>query len=924
MKSIFTKLGTLLFCGAVALVGCSDFSADLKYVDEKIDKLTEDTAKKVNDLKGEIQTLSETLASTYATKAELTAAQNEIAALNSALKALESVVASKADAASVQEAIDAVNARIDAIKSCVCEPGQDGEDGKDGQDGEDGKDGQDGAQGPEGPQGPQGPQGEQGPEGPQGPAGETPDLSGIEARIEALEAAVAALEGCSCEEIDLTPVTSAVAALEADLEAYKAEVDAALADVEERLAALENSELIAKVPELEAMLEEVAEAAAQAMINSELAIETLEFSLEEIYDAFDELSELLEQFDGIEETLRDVYTKDEVDAAIEEALASYTGMNDRLDDLQKQIDALAAKVEAYASELKSIVMVPQIIVNGTSAIEYKSFAYAPMAADSDEVPAVNESNRKLIGTDATVAYYHFNPSNFDITKATYSIVSTTVQTRSAAEPVAKVGKVSKEGNKVKVELIRLNGSDNMFALEAKLDDETVIVSDYALVLDNITTPDDLVIADKEGNALISSLAEIAGANEQITLNSFDKYSFADFVKPIDELYAGYGIEYKYTAVSGEAEVAEDGTANLKNADGVVIVKVEAVYGEDVIRRGYIKAYVNYYDIDVPGVYYTTSATATVTAKRVAFEVKDIAAWAQSIKDAPNTLERLKGVAEVLKEITAILASEEPTLQKLYLVQEQARIAYELLNGVPGFVYKYETYTGYGEATVMANILPEVMSIREFKAVLEMIEETYPQANIGNIAETVTAYIPEALRNNAAVAYILEQLKNFQISDILENETVVNLLETLNEFAQSIGIKVLDYERINRYLTNLISGIVGENNYGEAAASLAAQAKARAGAEAMIEAHFATLNENLMANFENGTWGKVLDFVDVDLNLEDENIKKLLDFLQIFDYVASVESALQGIADRGEDLVKYTYNGDDIVYNVKEPVRLEVK
>lgn len=66
MKSIFTKLGTLLFCGAVALVGCSDFSADLKYVDEKIDKLTEDTAKKVNDLKGEIKTLSETLASTYA------------------------------------------------------------------------------------------------------------------------------------------------------------------------------------------------------------------------------------------------------------------------------------------------------------------------------------------------------------------------------------------------------------------------------------------------------------------------------------------------------------------------------------------------------------------------------------------------------------------------------------------------------------------------------------------------------------------------------------------------------------------------------------------------------------------------------------------------------------------------------------------
>ena len=39
-------------------------------------------------------------------------------------------------------------------------------------------------------------------------------------------------------------------------------------------------------------------------------------------------------------TTSQVYTKDEVDEAIAEALASYTGMNDRLDDLQKQIDAL--------------------------------------------------------------------------------------------------------------------------------------------------------------------------------------------------------------------------------------------------------------------------------------------------------------------------------------------------------------------------------------------------------------------------------------------------------------------------------------------------------------------------------------------------------------------------------------------------------
>ena len=54
MKSIFTKLGTLLFCGAVALVGCSDFSADLKEVNDRVDKLTEETKQGMTGLRAEI------------------------------------------------------------------------------------------------------------------------------------------------------------------------------------------------------------------------------------------------------------------------------------------------------------------------------------------------------------------------------------------------------------------------------------------------------------------------------------------------------------------------------------------------------------------------------------------------------------------------------------------------------------------------------------------------------------------------------------------------------------------------------------------------------------------------------------------------------------------------------------------------------
>jgi acetate kinase len=59
----------------------------------------------------------------------------------------------------------------------------------------------------------------------------SPDLTALEDRIEALEVAVAALEGCSCEEIDLTEVKESISALETDLDAYKAKTDAAIKDV---------------------------------------------------------------------------------------------------------------------------------------------------------------------------------------------------------------------------------------------------------------------------------------------------------------------------------------------------------------------------------------------------------------------------------------------------------------------------------------------------------------------------------------------------------------------------------------------------------------------------------------------------------------------------------------------------------------------
>ena len=68
MKSIFTKLGTLLLCGAVAMVSCTDFSEDIKGLDNKITGIDSATKTELADLEQALANLEAKLADQYATK----------------------------------------------------------------------------------------------------------------------------------------------------------------------------------------------------------------------------------------------------------------------------------------------------------------------------------------------------------------------------------------------------------------------------------------------------------------------------------------------------------------------------------------------------------------------------------------------------------------------------------------------------------------------------------------------------------------------------------------------------------------------------------------------------------------------------------------------------------------------------------------
>lgn len=874
MKSLITKLSLFFVCGILALSSCTDFAADLQYIDNKVDELAAKTEQEILDLAASI-------AETYATKAELEEIQNQLNDLKEAAENLQDLLDSKADKSELAAAIADLEAKIDAIKECTCDPDNDGE------------------------------------------CNCNPvDLTEIYTILDNLQEQIDAIKecncdpdadngcvcdpdndgecdcnpdennGCDCEPVDLSEINNAIDILGQQIDAMALTIQ----EIKDELAAIDP------------ILEDLNAKILAAMELAESAV-----TPEEVEAAFAELEgQINAELDAIKED-------------IAEFADDYNALNQKISNLENALAELSDKLDQLAKELRDIVMVPQILSNGTPAVEFISFAYVPMAIDNDEVPAVEGNNIVLLGSSETAAYYHFNPSNFDINSATYSIVSTDVETRSASEPVATVTEVVNAGDKVRVGLLRGKGTENMFALAVTLESGAVITSEYAYILDAQSTSADLVIVDNENNPLYATLAETEAGNDNVSLTSNDEYNFADYVKPVDPYFASFGIEYKYSVVYGDITVAEDGVADLSNGNGVSIIKVEAVNGNDVIRRAYIRVFVNYVEPEVPGVYYYGHSVASVEAHRIAFEVKDIFAWVKALKDEPNTIEILKEVAGICKTIGEIQASDKTQIEKLYLIKVEALKAYELLNGVPGFVKKFKTFEAEGEATVRAQILPRISTVAEIKAVIEMIEEAYPQINIADdLAVAIENFIPESLKNNFIVSGILKSLKDFTLSDILENEMVVNLLNAGTELAEKLGFSFIDYDKLNAYIEDLIRKVVGDQNFGEAAAKLMAQASARAAAEEALLAQIDLENAELLANFDNSAWGKIINILEGDLNLDNEIVVAILDRLNLTETVKVLTDVMSRVAQEGKNLVQYRYEADQIVYTDDEPVRYEVK
>lgn len=489
MKSFFTKLSTLLVCGAVALVGCSDFSADLQDLNKKYEDLAATSATKtqVAELASAIDALQKQIASQYATKEEVAAVAATIeqvkTAYEQAKKQLEAAIDKKADKTELQEAVNSVNTALEnakkefttalasinttlenlaaedqAIKESVATVKASVEE-------------------------------------------LLTSVTALQTEVETLKANLAALTG-SVETIqaELTKTKEDVAALSTDLSdlqtaftAYQAEVDAQFAAINTAIESI-NTALTA---EIEALKAEVAKKADNTEATAQL--EALQATIETLNEDLADLATIVngkaDQADvdaaiaAVKATLSsdikalealvnswEDYDDTALKTAIADAVAEYksliAGLQSQIDALESAIADIQGEIEAAKAELRAAILVPELLYNGTKAVKFHRV-----------------DGKNVLKTYATVSY-HFNPSNFDASTATYEIVAEQVEVMTKAateEPAIEIiGQPVQEGGKVTFELERADGAGNMFALKATLADGTVIYSDYAAVIDEAT------------------------------------------------------------------------------------------------------------------------------------------------------------------------------------------------------------------------------------------------------------------------------------------------------------------------------------------------------------------------------------------------------------------------------------------------------
>lgn len=262
-----------------------------------------------------------------------------------------------------------------------------------------------------------------------------------------------------------------IAAIEEALKAYMPETDAKIAENAQKIAAL--NEL------LDLTVEQVAE-----------RINGVEANMKEYYDALTaSVADL-----GTELRAEIAKVKTELEGKITDAV------NDLNDDIAALDDDLSTLKTLVKNLLRSITFAPKTIIGGVEAIEFANFEYKPMDKVDDKFNADPKGYNTSV-SEAAYAYYHFNPSSFDLANATYTYKDRAVEVKSGSNLVTiEAGPKAMDDKTVEFKLRRDNTTkatkDNMIALEATITaDGNVVRSPYVQVVDSYDYQADLYVAD---------------------------------------------------------------------------------------------------------------------------------------------------------------------------------------------------------------------------------------------------------------------------------------------------------------------------------------------------------------------------------------------------------------------------------------------
>ena len=885
MKSIFTKLSTLLLCGAVALVGCSDFSADLREVNERLEDLeaTAATKAEVAVLKAEVEELKKLLNNQYATKEDVAKVEATVEAVKKDLKdaqdAFTAALDNKADKTALEKAVNDIQTALETAKGEF-------------------KTALEGLTSAN----------QTLKENLQTLVDKVEKLQGdVTAKLETIDGNIETLQK------DLDELTSDVDEIQKALDSYKETVDKELEAIKDGFEK-RGEELDEKFGDIDEQFTSIGDQLT-AINNSLTDLASADTDLaakdKEIEEALKALEDLVNGLEIPEDLSSEI---EEINGLLSETSSAYDALAAKVQALKDSLDKLEDRVETIEGELKSIVAVPQVMVNGLKAVEFKSLTFVPMAADSDEVPSVEGAqNVEFVGLP-TYAYYHFNPSSFNVAKAKYAVVGENVEfvTKAAADVVAEVKSVESENGKVKVELVRGAAEANMFALVATYNGNE-IYSDYVQIIDAQITAEDIDIVNNNNEALYATLADAQNNAASAQIKVGESHNVAEHVEVLGVDFADYSLSVNYTLVEGEADFADGVVTATEAAAGTDnIIKVELVDNDGcVVRRAYVKV-----RVQEIAAYYVATAKAQVEAQRVAFEVTDIAAWAKALKDQPNTMELIKNAITALKDGNVLAA-------------------YEYLGGVPGFVKKYQVFSAEGEAKVkvensysgmLESILPDVEgidSVEDLKVVLEKVTTKYPEV-ASKLESPVTEYIPSAVQNATSlpivgglIQSVLNGLADVSLNDVLDSG--FNLVEKAQQTIEKYtGYNILDYSKIRAKLVEIVSAAeenaqISAEASAEALAKTTAQAEAKAKAVSNLISTINAANDQIVANLENGTWGQLKKLLDNDITA------KVFETLKLTD----VYNSLMSLADYAEALAQWDYDALDIEILDETCERIEV-